>query len=279
VPSIGVRSNDIRRRQKLIYEANAGDLDAQSRLGNLYREGDDATPKDYEQALHWYRLAAEQGDAKAANNLGAMYQHGMGVPADMKEAVKWYRRAAKQGLAVAQWNLAVCLLYGSGAKQEVGKAVEWLRKASRQGHLDATAQLGTLYQLGEGVERNIPFAAELHTIAASRGDVESAARLGDYRQELEAEAVAGNELAALALAKMYDKGLGVPESKPAMYAWLTFAEEYATRDGIYPESHEELLDMRGWYALMLSDEEKDAATDIKLSLIAKREKGASALAA
>ena len=38
-----------------------------------------------------------------------------------------------------------------------------------------------------------------------RGEVESAVRLGDYREVLEAEALADSELAALALAKMYDK--------------------------------------------------------------------------
>jgi TPR repeat protein len=276
--STDVLSDELERRQKLIYEANAGSLDAQSRLGDIYRVGDDLTDRDYEQALHWYRVAAEQGDASAANNVAAMIENSIGVAKDMAEAVKWYRRAAEQGLATAQFNLAICLLYGSGTKQDVGEAVEWLRKASDQGHVGATAQLGTLHQLGEGVERNIPLAAELHTIAAIQGEVESAVRLGDYREELEAEALAGSALAALALTKMYDGGLGVSESKPTMYAWLQYGEECAHHD-VYTESHAELLDMRGWHALHLSDEEKDDAAAIKLALIKRREKGASALAA
>ena len=48
------------------------------------------------------RLAAEQGDAQAQNNLGMMYFQGWGVPKDDKEAIKWFRVAASQGYALAR---------------------------------------------------------------------------------------------------------------------------------------------------------------------------------
>ena len=47
--------------------------------------------------MKWYRLAAEQGDAQAQNNLGLMYDAGQGVPQVNAEALKWYRLAAEQG--------------------------------------------------------------------------------------------------------------------------------------------------------------------------------------
>ena len=53
-------------------------------------------PKDYAEAVKWYRKAAEQGDAEAQFNLGLMYADGEGVPKDYAEAVKWYRKAAEQ---------------------------------------------------------------------------------------------------------------------------------------------------------------------------------------
>ena len=31
-------------------------------------------PQDYAEAVKWYRLAADQGDAAAQNNLGFMYE-------------------------------------------------------------------------------------------------------------------------------------------------------------------------------------------------------------
>ena len=64
-------------------------------------------PQDYAEAVKWYRLAAEQGDAVAQYNLGVMYDNGQGVPQDYAEAVKWYRLAAEQGYAHAQRNLGV----------------------------------------------------------------------------------------------------------------------------------------------------------------------------
>lgn len=34
--------------------------------------------------------AAGQGDAQAQNNLGVMYDKGMGIPQDNRKAVQWY---------------------------------------------------------------------------------------------------------------------------------------------------------------------------------------------
>jgi hypothetical protein len=48
------------------------------------------------------RAAAEQGDASAQSKLGQMYLNGDGVPQDLAEAVKWIRLAAEQGSAVDQ---------------------------------------------------------------------------------------------------------------------------------------------------------------------------------
>jgi len=36
--------------------------------------------QDDAEAVKWYRLAAEQGDANAQFNLGGMYEDGEGVP-------------------------------------------------------------------------------------------------------------------------------------------------------------------------------------------------------
>ena len=56
-------------------------------------------PQDYAEAVKGYRLAAEQGHARAQNNLGVMYEFGDGVPQNYAEAVKWFHLAAEQGNA------------------------------------------------------------------------------------------------------------------------------------------------------------------------------------
>ena len=42
--------------------------------------------------MRWLRQAADRGNALAMNNLGFMYQNGLGVEQDYEEAVRWYRQ-------------------------------------------------------------------------------------------------------------------------------------------------------------------------------------------
>lgn len=84
-------------RQPLSVKQTAadGDAGAQAILGAMYYSGE-GVPKDYRDALYWFRKAAEQGEATAQYNLGYMYYNGEGVEPDMKEAAKWFRLAAAQ---------------------------------------------------------------------------------------------------------------------------------------------------------------------------------------
>ena len=61
-------------------------------------------PEDDAEAVRWFRLAAEQGDASAQNSLGFMYELGEGVPEDIVLAYMWYNLAAAQGNETAQSN-------------------------------------------------------------------------------------------------------------------------------------------------------------------------------
>jgi TPR repeat protein len=58
--------------------------------------------KDQQEAVKWYKKAAEQGDAGAQYNLAWCYRDGAGVKKDEKEAVKWYTKAAEQNYEEAK---------------------------------------------------------------------------------------------------------------------------------------------------------------------------------
>ena len=84
-----------------------------------FQDGLDATNKgDYKTAFRLWKPLAEQGSARAQNDLGWMYHYGQGVPQDYKEAFKWYRLSAEQGFAKAQNNLALMYDNGQGVPQE-----------------------------------------------------------------------------------------------------------------------------------------------------------------
>lgn len=58
-----------------------------------YNEGNYAT------AYRLLRPLADQGNASAQARIGQMYREGSGVPRDYAEALKWFRKAADQGFA------------------------------------------------------------------------------------------------------------------------------------------------------------------------------------
>ncbi len=60
------------------------------------------TPPD--EAIADVRVRAEQGDANAQHGLGLMYATGLGVPQDDAEAMRWFRLVAEQGNATAQYT-------------------------------------------------------------------------------------------------------------------------------------------------------------------------------
>jgi len=121
--------------------------DAQCNLGVCYSNGD-GVAKDAEQAVSWYRRAAEAGHADAQFNLGVCYSDGDGVAKDAEQAVSWYRRAAEAGNADAQFNLGVCYSNGDGVAKDAEQAVSWYRRAAEAGNADAQFNLGCLLLQG-----------------------------------------------------------------------------------------------------------------------------------
>ena len=62
--------------------------------------------------------------------MGVCYYNGEGVDQDKAVAVEWLRKAAEQGYARAQNNLGYCYEYGQGVDKDTAVAVEWYRKAA-----------------------------------------------------------------------------------------------------------------------------------------------------
>lgn len=81
----------------LILNADAGDVEAQSEAACVFHELD-----HQEAAVYFWRLAAEEGNADAMQNLGRCYASGEGVGRDDNLAVMWISKAASMGHPIAQ---------------------------------------------------------------------------------------------------------------------------------------------------------------------------------
>ncbi|MDL4818541.1 serine/threonine-protein kinase [Actinomadura opuntiae] len=143
----------------------AGDPDAMNSLGLLLRHSGRR-----EEAEQWYRRAISAGSTSAMNNLGVLVEE-----TDPQEAMRWYRHAAEaedseeDGRSSAMANLGR-LLAESGRTDE---AADWLRAAAEAGDADAMNNLGVLLENTEPRE-----AERWYLRAAEAGHIGAMASLG-----------------------------------------------------------------------------------------------------
>lgn len=116
--------------------AHDGDSRAQNFLGTLFEAGR-FVARDFGRAVFWYRKAAEQGNPDGQLNLGRMYRGGLGMERDERRAAHWYRAAAAQGVAPAQFFLGLMYESGRGVERDWAKAWLWFSLAAEQGDKDA----------------------------------------------------------------------------------------------------------------------------------------------
>ncbi len=96
-----------------------------------------------------------------------MYANGQGVPKDYSEAVKWWRLAAQRNLPIAQHYLAVMYSNGQGVPQSHAEAAKWYLLAAEQGRAESQLALGILYRNGRGLPRNRVQAHKWFNLAAA----------------------------------------------------------------------------------------------------------------
>jgi TPR repeat protein len=126
-----------------------GDMDAQNKLGVMYKTGK-GIKKDYTKAIVLYELSAKQGNPHAQFNLGSMYYYGNGVKVNYGTAFKYYKMSADNGYIRAQYKVGMMYRYGRGVAPEDSKAIKWLIKSVNQGNVKACHSLGTMYYFGHG---------------------------------------------------------------------------------------------------------------------------------
>jgi TPR repeat protein len=198
---------DSERDQISDEEVSTDDPKIQTTIGNRYKTGEGAV-KNYEEAVNWYRKAAEQGFAGAQNNLAVMYEKGLGVPKDDSEAAKWYQRAAeKQDAEAAKWyqraaekqdahaqhSLGIMYLDGRGIPQDFEEAFKWIRKSAEQGHHGAFRDMGEMYWKGLGVSQNDVLACMWWKLAVMHGDEESERLLSKATAKMPSSSVIKSE--------------------------------------------------------------------------------------
>ncbi|MCD6027778.1 MAG: hypothetical protein K0R08_2297, partial [Solimicrobium sp.] len=145
--------------------------------GLMYENGLGVS-QDFREARACYEIAAKQGSAAAANNLGVLYQFGLGVQQDFKKALLHYQLAAEKKSVCAFFNMGLLYRYGLGVQPDEEKVKECVDKAialkdptrfngldeyrehnkflllAQTHHPEAQFQLGLMYMKGLGVKQS-----------------------------------------------------------------------------------------------------------------------------
>jgi tetratricopeptide (TPR) repeat protein len=100
--------------------------------------------KNYREAILCFFRSSGLGSAAADNNLGYMYELGLGMPHDPQKAYLCYNRSAQNGFAPAQFNLARLFESGKGVEKNLQRALELYRQAFAQGVKEAENRIKEL---------------------------------------------------------------------------------------------------------------------------------------
>ena len=127
---------------RMIDDAAAKSLpEALNAQAETYFYGQFGRSQDYGKARESYRRAAEAGILGAQNILGVIYRDGLGVSRDEETAIHWFRQAAEQGDAKGQSNLGHLLGVVSEDLTRRVEALKWVTLAADQNEVTAVKTL------------------------------------------------------------------------------------------------------------------------------------------
>lgn len=96
-----------------------------------------------------------EGNADAMNDLGAQYYGGYrGFAQSYEQAIHYYKLAAQNGSRQAQENLGYCYYYGRDGVPDYEKAFHYFALGAFDGHLISLYKIGDMYLNGYYVEKN-----------------------------------------------------------------------------------------------------------------------------
>jgi uncharacterized protein len=132
---------------RLKKPADQGYAPAQALLADILDKAD-----FNDEAVAYYRKAADQGHPDGEYGLGTMYAAGEGVKRDLATARTWITRAAEKGHAQAINTLAQAYMTGGLALDESSRAgsagLQWVRRSADYGFLPSLEYLANAYRTG-----------------------------------------------------------------------------------------------------------------------------------
>ena len=129
----GFTESEEERNNVLIKAAENGRPLAQLMMASSYKNGTNGFHTDKREALRWYKLAAEQNNPLAINELAFLHKEGDVVQQSDSKAVELMTKAANMGWTFAQQTLASWYSFGSvELPEDSSKALHYFTLACNQ---------------------------------------------------------------------------------------------------------------------------------------------------
>ena len=129
-------------------------------------------------------LGFDAFDAEDLNFIGTLYFNGEGVEKNDEEAIRYYKLSADQGNANAQCYLGFCYGNGEGIDRNDEEAFKYFKLSANQGYARAQYCLGACYESGRGVDRNDEEALKYYRMSAAQGDEDAINAVKEYEEKM-----------------------------------------------------------------------------------------------
>ncbi len=245
----GTKIDGVRGLELLTQAAEAGSMEAQAELAQLYWSGCEGTAPDAVKAFALAQEPARRGNPFALGLLGEYYRLGRVVDKDEAQAEAYFKRAfqeleklAENGDARAKTYCGISLLAGKGCQKNQKAGMELLREAAELQYPRAMARLASFYIRGDGVEKDLEFATQWLQEAADAGEAEAMLLFGVlYMLEGKAETAVqwwrqgaglNDSMSMFGLGNCYNEGNGVEKNEAIAVEWFRKSAEMGNADAM-----------------------------------------------
>lgn len=174
----GQNKNITKAKEWLEKAASQGHISAKYLLGLLHYD-------NYEEAdFYYFYDNAEKGDPVSQYFLGKLYENGKGTEKDINKAIEWFEKSANQNYDKAQTYLGILYAKGKETEKDINKSIKWFEKAANQDCTDALFNLGLLYYDNhEKLDKDFKFTFKYFYDAANCGNYWAPYYLGILYEE------------------------------------------------------------------------------------------------
>ena len=143
--------------------------EAQHLLGEIFYYHDSPS-LNFEKAIYYYNLAANQNYIPSQCMLGFIFYKGQYVKRDIPKALYYLNKCAQQNHHVALYFLGNIYFEGIDVPHDILKGMEYYEISAEQNNLYSQYKLGLIYFEGKLVQLNIDKAIHYFTMAANQND-------------------------------------------------------------------------------------------------------------